>query len=439
LSWHRLQRHATVARAKIVYAQENQDWKTNYPLPFRLLHKGSLCRNSTLLGQGAYASVYGWQGSAYKVVNLGVVKHVQCNLKELFFFHSLPDHANLMKPLESQLTMEHGRFKRVIHKMPQASATLGEYIAAGRVTTYTAFVTLFQGILQGLDVLHTLGVVHGDLKPNNILLMRRPGGAQVVPKISDFTLTTLAGWGGAMSLGSLYWRAPECLQRHAYTRASDVWSVGMMMLDCCFGCTFGKDLLKVHTNTEYLYCLHLLLGETTSPYAGHHPVTATTARDTQGLLSDLPVPCLQLTPEEKTLVNDLLGNMLRWDADKRATVALVLRHPLFQSSLHAQNDLACTPPTTAVPPVVPVPVLPGSGYSQWLFLTCHAVLTTAQVPFHRDYLRACAEAVEHFLWGKQPTEQPLATRIHAIVYVMANLTNYQMLPLKGQLHTQEQL
>ena len=41
------------------------------------------------------------------------------------------------------------------------------------------------GMTLGMEFVHSLGVVHCDVKPSNILLVHKPNG-KVVPKIADF-------------------------------------------------------------------------------------------------------------------------------------------------------------------------------------------------------------------------------------------------------------
>lgn len=95
----------------------------------------------------------------------------------------------------------------------------------------------------GLQYLHDNGVVHGDLKANNVLV-----GADGVVKLADFGLSTStrgnqigAHTGGA--LGAYRWKAPECLLGESATFASDVYSFAMVMIELVSGVVpWGPDL-----------------------------------------------------------------------------------------------------------------------------------------------------------------------------------------------------
>ncbi|RLN88044.1 hypothetical protein BBJ28_00023722 [Nothophytophthora sp. Chile5] len=86
----------------------------------------------------------------------------------------------------------------------------------------------------GLRYLHDVGVVHGDLKGNNILI-----GKDGVAKLTDFGLSffrnnsALEAEQGA--LGAYRWKAPECLNGGVATFASDIFSFGMCIIEAVSG------------------------------------------------------------------------------------------------------------------------------------------------------------------------------------------------------------
>ncbi|KAE8987950.1 hypothetical protein PR001_g22174 [Phytophthora rubi] len=94
----------------------------------------------------------------------------------------------------------------------------------------------------GLKYLHERGIVHGDLKGNNILV------CEDGVKLADFGLSfiahhpdAVAGANGA--LGAYRWKAPECLAGSQPTFASDVYSFGMCIIEVLSGeWPWGKSM-----------------------------------------------------------------------------------------------------------------------------------------------------------------------------------------------------
>ncbi|GMF25819.1 unnamed protein product [Phytophthora lilii] len=86
---------------------------------------------------------------------------------------------------------------------------------------------------KGLQYLHERGIVHGDLKGNNILV------CDGTAKLTDFGLSTFARSanpiGASGSLGAFRWKAPECLAGSRPTFASDIFSFAMCVIEAIGG------------------------------------------------------------------------------------------------------------------------------------------------------------------------------------------------------------
>eukprot|EP00931_Biecheleriopsis_adriatica_P116273 TRINITY_DN9193_c0_g1_i1.p1 TRINITY_DN9193_c0_g1~~TRINITY_DN9193_c0_g1_i1.p1 ORF type:complete len:630 (+),score=96.82 TRINITY_DN9193_c0_g1_i1:37-1926(+) len=97
-------------------------------------------------------------------------------------------------------------------------------------------VTVTRGILQGLEHIHACGILHRDIKPDNIVLEVLEGEDDDDPKacsramICDFDHAGQEG--KANESGNLYgtraFSAPETF-RFASSKQSDVWSVGVVL------------------------------------------------------------------------------------------------------------------------------------------------------------------------------------------------------------------
>ncbi|CAN9308557.1 unnamed protein product [Alternaria alternata] len=94
--------------------------------------------------------------------------------------------------------------------------------------------TIAADVADGLEALHLYGIVHGDIKPENVLLFTDTTSITgVVAKLSDFGFCTSEQ--DQIELvrgGTLRWAAPEACQTHrpCLTQRSDVFSFGQLAI-----------------------------------------------------------------------------------------------------------------------------------------------------------------------------------------------------------------
>lgn len=89
-------------------------------------------------------------------------------------------------------------------------------------------------ILQGLKFLHSIGVIHMDIKPGNLLLSNKVNEDEYcIVKICDFGLSKIVDGQGKFLLrsrcGSEPYIAPEVVSGNAVTTAVDIWSFGIFL------------------------------------------------------------------------------------------------------------------------------------------------------------------------------------------------------------------
>ena len=113
---------------------------------------------------------------------------------------------------------EGGSLDSVYREIQRLGGRIGEKVL-GRVA---------ESVLNGLEYLNGHRIIHRDIKPSNILLTRK--GAV---KLCDFGVSGDFGTEGDANtfIGTSYYMAPERITGQSYTITSDVWSLGVTLLE----------------------------------------------------------------------------------------------------------------------------------------------------------------------------------------------------------------
>jgi serine/threonine-protein kinase len=104
---------------------------------------------------------------------------------------------------------------------------------AGDIDLRTA-VTVCLHVAGALDALHEAGLVHRDVKPENILLDEE-GAAYItdfgLAKVTEGSVLTRPG----QALGSMDYMAPEQIRGEEVSAETDVYALGCVMFECMCG------------------------------------------------------------------------------------------------------------------------------------------------------------------------------------------------------------
>jgi eukaryotic-like serine/threonine-protein kinase len=117
---------------------------------------------------------------------------------------------------------------------------LGDVLRDGPLAVEDAVEYLFQAC-EAIAEAHAAGIVHRDVKPQNLFLTRRPSGLPLV-KVLDFGISKLDEGSGAAQtatnqvVGSPAYMSPEQLRSARETDArSDIWSLGVVLYELLAG------------------------------------------------------------------------------------------------------------------------------------------------------------------------------------------------------------
>lgn len=159
-----------------------------------------------------------------------------------------------------------------------SSAIVMEYVPGVALRTLATPLTVEQslgvleGALAGLAAAHADGLVHGDVKPENILV-----GADGVSKLVDFGLATAFGASRAPGTGSPAYASPEALAGAPVDARSDLYSAGLVLYELLTGATApggGQAVLSGLSSAALSDPVRALLAKSLSADATARPQSA---------------------------------------------------------------------------------------------------------------------------------------------------------------------
>lgn len=110
--------------------------------------------------------------------------------------------------------------------------TLADLIATDGALSMARAVVMMSQILGGVAQVHASRMLHGDLKPANILI-----GANGIPRVTDFGLSRHAhqAINESVSKGTVRYMAPECFRDGRTDYRGDVYALGLIFYEMLTG------------------------------------------------------------------------------------------------------------------------------------------------------------------------------------------------------------
>ena len=135
---------------------------------------------------------------------------------------------------------------------------------------------------EALEAAHAAGVIHRDIKPDNVLLAH---DGRVV--LADFGVAAVAAAEGELS-GTPAYMAPEQARGEAATPAADVYAVGAVLFEMLAGRrAFSGDVATILAAKQDLE--HVVLGPSEAPGELAQVIAQATARDRDKRISSAAV------------------------------------------------------------------------------------------------------------------------------------------------------
>ena len=178
-------------------------------------------------------------------------------------------------------------------------------------------LVMFQ-VFSALRYIHELGMIHRDVKPENILC----DDLESV-KLADFSSARHQAEQQSPYVTTRWYRAPEVLLQLPYTDKIDLWAAGVMMAELFM----NRPLFPGSSDTDQLFKQCAILGTPSSSSwsAGHAQATRLNIK-----LSALQATPLQLfMPDAPASAVDLIDSLLRFNHEDRCSAQDALAHKFF--------------------------------------------------------------------------------------------------------------
>lgn len=198
------------------------------------------------LGRGAFMTTYRMKNSYgavfavkmvedYEMEDLGITKEGVEKEAEIL---SMLQHKHVIRYYMPYA--DEGRLGLVM-EWAKGGSLADFIIARAEILSMQELLDMSLQIADAIDFIHGEGIVHRDIKAENVLLVNDQG-ERVSLKLSDFgvskVLTTAAAAAGSnirSQVGTLIYHAPERARVGTYGFKADMWAVGCLLLElaCC--------------------------------------------------------------------------------------------------------------------------------------------------------------------------------------------------------------
>ncbi|ODV60088.1 casein kinase 2 catalytic subunit CKA2 [Ascoidea rubescens DSM 1968] len=191
----------------------------------------------------------------------------------------------------------------------------------------------FTQLLIGLDYCHSMGIIHRDVKPQNVMIDPIKRKLRLI----DWGLAEFyhPGTNYNVRVASRYHKGPELLVNlQQYDYSLDLWSVGAMLAAIIFKI---EPFFRGNSNPDQLVKITRVLGTNKLElYLNKYGIDLD--QETSRLIS----PCNERSWQSfindnnrkftTNTVIDLIDNLLRYDHQERLTAKEAMEHPFFEGT-----------------------------------------------------------------------------------------------------------
>jgi glycogen synthase kinase 3 beta len=275
-----------------------------------------------VLGRGAFGTVYLSMGPGNQRVALKQVQNSEKEPRELKILQCLQ--SPYCSSLIDHFYREVNNVKYLYMVTDIMPESLGSYLSRARQFNqfvHPILMKLFSyQMLSGIAYIHSLSIVHRDIKTENCLVDANQGRL----KVSDFGIAKKIGKGdeNGSYVASRFYRAPELLLGcRRYTNKIDIWAAGCVIAEMLLR---GTPMFQGSSNHDQLTQIVQVLGQPTAADAEsfEHPIPFPEVERICSLTMALPVS----TPVELLV---LLKGMFSYNPEARPSAEQCMASPYF--------------------------------------------------------------------------------------------------------------
>ncbi len=196
-----------------------------------------------LIGTGAYANIYSDSGS--NAVKVSPAEHFDSSIREIIFINAC-DHPNIIKINHVEYLDDETQIY-----MDRYECNLQTYLQEHHPLPVSHILAFANNLLSALAHLYNRRIIHGDIKPQNILVDTD------IPRLvlCDFNIaTTMNERYHTQNVQTSNYRAPEINVYNklgSHSAAIDMWSAGCVLFELITGCPLISPQHDVEDPTIY--------------------------------------------------------------------------------------------------------------------------------------------------------------------------------------------